>query len=178
MLDGTNQCSGEEMLACLEWARAGSFSKPPMPRRKLLRSVAATTDARSFAHPCSLFTVLVSLAAGVVACAGKDEPPLASGGTSGSAAGSSSAGSGGSSAGASAGAGGTGGVGGTSGGSGGSGGMSDSGGMSGSAAIEPSFNMLKSVIQTSCFGGLCHDLPENPLKLTINDQLYTTLTTH
>lgn len=50
--------------------------------------------------------------------------------------------------------------------------------MSGGAAIEPSFTTLKSVIQTSCFGGLCHDLPENPLKLTVNDQLYTILTTH
>jgi hypothetical protein len=50
--------------------------------------------------------------------------------------------------------------------------------MSGGSAIEPSFNMLKGVIQTSCFGSLCHDLPENPLKLTLNDQLYTILTTH
>jgi hypothetical protein len=126
-------------------------------------------DAPSFARLPSLLTLLALLAASAVACAGKDEPPLASGGTSGSAAGSSTGGTGGGSAGTSAGGGVAGGLGGTSGGS---------AGMSGGAVIEPSFNTLKGVIQTSCFGGLCHDLPENPLKLTVNDQLYTTLTTH
>jgi len=41
-----------------------------------------------------------------------------------------------------------------------------------------SFGTLKNIIQMSCFGGLCHDLPEHPLKLKLDDQLYTTLTTH
>jgi hypothetical protein len=138
-----------------------------MPRQKLLRSVAAALDAANFAGTCSLLTLLAPLTPGLLACAGKAEPPLASGGVSGSAAGASTAGAGGSGAGA--GAGGTGGLSGTGGGS---------AGMSGGAALEASFNTLKGVIQTSCFGGLCHDLPENPLKLTVNDQLYTILTTH
>jgi hypothetical protein len=30
----------------------------------------------------------------------------------------------------------------------------------------------------SCFGGLCHNLPEHPLQLGVNDKLYTTLTTY
>jgi hypothetical protein len=45
-------------------------------------------------------------------------------------------------------------------------------------AVEPSFNTLKSIIPMSCFGGLCHDLPENPLQLKLDDKLYATLTSH
>ena len=56
------------------------------------------------------------------------------------------------------------------------GGGSGAGGNGG--AIDPSFNGFKSLIPTSCFGGLCHDLPEHPLQLKLDDQLYTTLTTH
>jgi hypothetical protein len=138
-----------------------------MPRRNLLRAIAATIGP-SLAGRRARLTLLTSLVTGLVACSGNDEPPLASGGTSGSAAGSSTAGTSGSAASA----GGTGGAGGLSGGGGGG------AGMSGGATIEPSFNTLKGIIQTSCFGGLCHDLPENPLKLTVNDNLYTILTTH
>ena len=136
-----------------------------MSRQTLLRSVVAALGAASFTGTCSLLTLLAPLTTGLVACAGNAEPPLPSGGMSGSAASQSSAGAGGSGA-----------------GGGGAGGLSGSGGgsagISGGAALEPSFNTLKGVIQTSCFGGLCHDLPENPLKLTVNDQLYTILTTH
>jgi hypothetical protein len=38
--------------------------------------------------------------------------------------------------------------------------------------------MLQGVIKTSCFGGVCHDLPEHPFRLILDDKLYTTLTTH
>lgn len=48
----------------------------------------------------------------------------------------------------------------------------------GGGAVEASFDTLKSLIPMHCFGGLCHDLPENPLHLTVDDKLYTTLTTH
>jgi len=52
------------------------------------------------------------------------------------------------------------------------------GGTGGTGAIDASFDTFKSLVPTHCFGGLCHDLPENPLKLTVDDKLYTTLTTH
>jgi hypothetical protein len=45
-------------------------------------------------------------------------------------------------------------------------------------AIEASFATVKAVIMKSCFGGLCHNLPENTLQLTIDSKLYTTLTTY
>jgi hypothetical protein len=73
-------------------------------------------------------------------------------------------------------------------GGGGSGGLATAGaasaGTAGAASggttggIEPSFNTLKAIIPMSCFGGLCHDLPENPLQLKVDDKLYSTLTTH
>jgi hypothetical protein len=101
--------------------------------------------------------------------AGASGSPTA--GAGGSTAGSAgSGGSAGSSAGAPSGGGGAGGAG----GGGGGGGAGGGGGM----AVEASFNTLKSIIQMSCFGGLCHDLPEHPLQLKVDDKLYTTLTTH
>jgi hypothetical protein len=51
-------------------------------------------------------------------------------------------------------------------------------GGSSAVVIEASFNTLKSIIPMSCFGSLCHDLPENPLQLRLDDKLYATLTTH
>jgi hypothetical protein len=63
---------------------------------------------------------------------------------------------------------------------GGSGASAGGGGASGGSAsgIEPSFAMLKGVIQGSCFGAICHDLPEHPLQLKLDDKLYGTLTSH
>jgi hypothetical protein len=55
------------------------------------------------------------------------------------------------------------------------------GGAAGNAAgaeVSATFATLKSLIPISCFGGVCHDLPEHPLKLKVDDQLYATLTTH
>jgi len=52
------------------------------------------------------------------------------------------------------------------------------GGTGGGSGIEPSFATLKSVIQSSCFGAVCHDLPEHPLQLKVDDKLYGTLTTY
>jgi hypothetical protein len=87
----------------------------------------------------------------------------------------SSAGAAGSSAVAGGGGAGLGGSGGTS--TAGAAGSSGGGG-SGGGAIEPTFSMLKGVIQTSCFGSVCHDLSEHTLPLKVDDKLYTTLTTH
>ena len=118
-------------------------------------------------------SVLLALGAGLAGCAGDDGVTPATGGTSalgaaGSAGGGGSAGSAGATPAGSAGLGG---------GSGGSGGSAGSGG-SGGGAIEPTFAMVKDVIKTSCFGGVCHDLPEHTFKLILDDKLYTTLTTH
>jgi hypothetical protein len=115
-------------------------------------------------------------------CGGENLPDTPSGGgaaTAGSSPGSaSSAGAAGSSAVGGAGAAALGGTSGTS--TGGAGGSSGGGGASGAGggAIEPTFGMIKGLIQTSCFGGVCHDLSEHTLPLTVDDKLYTTLTTH
>jgi hypothetical protein len=109
------------------------------------------------------------------ACSSDVETPAASGGSAGAAAtvagasagvpaaaGTTSAGTGGSS-------------------SGGGGGAAGSGGGaagSGDGTPQPTFEGVKAMIQASCFGGLCHDLAEHPLKLKIDDALYTTLTTY
>ena len=106
------------------------------------------------------------------ACSSEVETPAASGGSAGTGmtvagasagvpaatagtAGTTSAGTGGSS-------------------SGGGGGAAGSGG----GAPQPTFEGVKAMIQASCFGGLCHDLAEHPLKLKLDDALYTTLTTY
>lgn len=123
--------------------------------------------------PLVALVVLASLSA----CSSTVDTPAGSGGSAGSVpgggagaastiAGSNFGGSGGQPTGGTAG-----------GGSGGQAGAGGSGG-GGAAAIEPSFNTLKSIIQMSCFGGLCHDLPENPLQLTVNDGLHMRLTTY
>ena len=115
-------------------------------------------------------------------CGGENLPDTPSGGgaaMAGSSPGSaSSAGAAGSSAVGGAGAAALGGTSGTS--TGGAGGSSGGGGASGAGggAIEPTFGMIKGLIQTSCFGGVCHDLSEHTLPLTVDDKLYTTLTTH
>jgi hypothetical protein len=87
----------------------------------------------------------------------------------------SSAGAAGSSA---VGSGGAAGLGGSSGTSTGGAAGSSSGGGAGGGAIEPTFGMIKGLIQTSCFGSVCHDLSEHTLPLKVDDKLYTTLTTH
>ncbi|MES1186173.1 MAG: hypothetical protein ABUL60_20335 [Myxococcales bacterium] len=116
---------------------------------------------------------------------GTENPPdmTSTGGTA--AAGTSPGGSASSagnagSAGSSVVSGGTGGVGGNAGASaGGSAGSSGSAGSGGSgSSVEPTFAMLKGVIQTSCYGSVCHDLSEHTLPMKIDDKLYTTLTTH
>jgi hypothetical protein len=88
----------------------------------------------------------------IVAGASAGVPAATAGTASGGAAGSSSSGAGGVSAGGGAG--------------------------SGGSAPQPTFEGVKTMIQASCFGGLCHDLAEHPLKLKIDDALYTTLTTY
>ena len=132
----------------------------------------------------TLFTLLTALSASNLGCSDGEVSP-ASGGAGG-ASGAAGATSGGAGAGGffpTAGSSGTGGssAGGAGGASGGGAGTTTAGaggGGGGSAPIEASFNTFKSIIPTSCFGGLCHNLKENPLQLTVDDKLYTTLTTH
>jgi hypothetical protein len=59
-------------------------------------------------------------------------------------------------------------------------GTSGAGGSSvGTAGGPPAtFATLKSVIGMSCYGGVCHDLPEHPFKMIMNDQLYMTILNH
>jgi hypothetical protein len=80
---------------------------------------------------------------------------------------------------------GTGGIGGaTTGGAGaGGGGVAGSAGSAGSsgaggAVIEASFATLKAMVPMSCYGGVCHDVPEHPLYLADAGKLYATLTSH
>ncbi len=111
----------------------------------------------------------LALLAALAACSSEAETPAGSAGTAGS-----SATVAGASAGVPAATAGTtfGGTGGSS--SGGGGGAAGSGG----SAPQPTFEGVKTMIQSSCFGGLCHDLAEHPLKLKLDDALYTTLTTY
>jgi hypothetical protein len=123
----------------------------------------------------SIFSVSPAFAALLLLVGCGAEGPLVAN-TGGSAAGGSAAG--GSAAGGSA----TGGLpmgGSAAGGSAGSG-LGGSGGGGGTTAVAAtaSFGTLKNIIQMSCFGGLCHDLPEHPLQLKLDDKLYKTLTTH
>jgi len=158
------------------------------PRRTLASAKNLAISATKLTRPLCALALVATMTTGSLGCAGNDGVVTAAGGGSGGTglgtaglgtAGSGTAGSGTggvSSAGATAG-----GVAGLSGGSGGnSGGNSGNGGSggSGSGAIEPTFAMLKGVIQMSCFGGVCHDLPEHPFRLVLDDKLYTTLTTH
>lgn len=114
----------------------------------------------------------VALLLSLGACSGEVEPPAATGGSAGAGlGGTATAGS----AGAPAATAGT--------ASGGAAGSSSSGGAGGAAgsggsAPQPTFEGVKTMIQASCFGGLCHDLAEHKLKLKIDDALYTTLTTY
>jgi hypothetical protein len=138
----------------------------PTPRLTLLPSKKLHISRSNLAGRLSALAVVV-LGAGLAGCSGNDGVTPAGGGTS--ALGTSGAGGG-------AGLGGSasptpGGSTGLAGGSGGSGG-------SGDVAIEPTFAMVKGVIKASCFGGVCHDLPEHPFRLNLDDKLYTTLTTH
>ncbi|HEX2873864.1 MAG TPA: hypothetical protein VHP33_21560 [Polyangiaceae bacterium] len=108
------------------------------------------------------------------ACSGETDTPAASGGMAGT-----STSVAGASAGVPAAMAGTasGGAAGSS--SSGAGGVGVGGGAgSGGGAPQPTFEGVKTMIQGSCFGGLCHDLAEHPLKLKIDDALYTTLTTY
>ena len=142
----------------------------------------------SFAASAALATL--SLLAG---CSSSDDPmPSAGGAPAGGSpsVGGSSAGKGGALAvgggGVSAGGGGAGGsvtVGGGGASAAGAGGLGAGGGSAGTgtaggAAVEASFATVKGMIGMSCFGGLCHDLNENPLHLYLDDKLYTTLMTH
>jgi len=60
----------------------------------------------------------------------------------------------------------------------GGGGAGAAAGSAGSGEVPATFATIKSLIPTSCFGGVCHDLPEHPLKLKVDDELYATLTGH
>lgn len=112
----------------------------------------------------------LALLLGLSACSGETDTPAATGGSAGAAfGGSGTAGSAGTAAFAGTGSGGL---------AGGGGSATAGSGGSGGGAIEPTFNMVKGMIQSSCFGGLCHDLAEHPLKLKLDDALYTTLTTY
>lgn len=116
---------------------------------------------------------LAALAAGLGACSANDAAPgttIAAGSSSGGLSGgggtaSGTAGGGAASSGGQAQAGGV-------------AGTTAAAGTGGGSAVEASFATLEEVIQSSCFGSLCHDLPENPLQLSVNSALYTTLTTH
>ncbi|WP_437581579.1 hypothetical protein [Sorangium sp. So ce887] len=72
--------------------------------------------------------------------------------------------------------------GGGAGGSGGAGSTSAStggGGSTGSGSeIEPTFETVKFVAQSACFGAGCHNDDMNPLDLMINEELHTRLTSH
>ena len=141
----------------------------PTPRLTLLPAKIPQILQSNLAGPGSALAIL-ALVAGLAGCAGNDGVTPAAGGTSAlGTAGTGGSGSLGGSAGATLG--GSAGLGGGSSGSGGNGG-------SGGGAIEPTFAMVKDVIKTSCFGGVCHDLPEHPFHLMLDDKLYTTLTTH
>jgi len=110
----------------------------------------------------------IALLVSLGACSAEVDSPAAAGGMAGS-----SVGVGGSIAGAPPLAAGTG-----SGGAAGSGGTGPAGGAAGAPALQPTFEGMKTVIQAGCFGGLCHDLAEHPLKLKLDDALYGTLTTY
>jgi hypothetical protein len=143
-----------------------------------------------FATTC--FVLLTPLSSLALGCGDTQDPPSSAGGggatgagTGGGGAGgfAGSAGTAGSSGGVSAGGGAGGGMGGGTSGAGGGtsgagGGTSGAGSGSGPIPAEPTFNTLKAIIPVSCFGGLCHNLAENPLQLSVDDKLYTTLTTH
>lgn len=56
-------------------------------------------------------------------------------------------------------------------------GGTDGSGSDGGDAIPPTFETFQKVIMAqACFGAGCHNDPQNPLNLTLNDQLYTRLT--
>lgn len=121
--------------------------------------------------PLSVPAVLAILAALplLVGCGGGDPVAVNTAGASGTG-GSATAGSA---------TGGSGSGGSTAGGASGSGvGGGAAGTATSAGGATASFGTLKNIIQMSCFGGLCHDLPEHPLKLKLDDKLYTTLTTH
>lgn len=110
----------------------------------------------------SLLAAPATLTAGLfLANCSDDNPPAAS--SAGATAGG-SAGAAGSSA--------------TTGGSAGVAGSSASSATGGGSGVQASFATLKGVIQISCFGAVCHDLPEHPLQLKLDDKLYGTLTTY
>jgi hypothetical protein len=116
----------------------------------------------------------IALLVALGACSSEVETPAASGGTAGT-----SASVAGASAGVPAATAGTASGGAAGSGSSGAGGVSVGGGAgSGGSAPQPTFEGVKSMIQASCFGGLCHDLAEHKLKLKLDDALYTTLTTY
>jgi hypothetical protein len=130
---------------------------------------------------CSAEDPVVAGSAGTSATAGSATAGFATGGsaTAGSATGGSAAAGAATGGSATAGSatGGSATAGSATGGSA-TGGAGAGGPATGAGGATASFATLKNIIQMSCFGGLCHDLPEHPLKLKLDDQLYTTLTTH
>lgn len=113
----------------------------------------------------SLAAVPPTFALALLMGCGVEDPVVANMGGSATTAGT--AASGGSALGGSA-----------AGGSAGSGVGGSAAGTASSGGATASFSTLKGVIQMSCFGGICHDLPEHPLQLKLDEKLYTTLTTH
>lgn len=165
----------------------------PVPRERLELAIGAVyscaLDPRKLAKRRALpvarllgeLAALASLAAGPAACSASDALPgnttaagSPSGGLSGGGATASGAAGGGTAT-----SGGQAQAGFSAGGAAGTNsGGSVAGGTAGGDPVEASFATLKDVIQSSCFGSLCHDLPENPLQLSVNAALYTTVTTH
>jgi hypothetical protein len=112
-------------------------------------------------------------------CGAENLPGTPNGGGAAGSSPGGSAGSAGAAGSSAVGGGGGAGLGGSSGTStGGAAAGSSNGGGAGGGAIEPTFSMIKGLIQTSCFGSVCHDLSEHTLPLKVDDKLYTTLTTH
>lgn len=169
-----------------------------MPRSTVFPSIPRRTWPAGLGEPLCLLTALVLFGAGSVACSGTADPLAPGGagsagtagsagsvvggaggqGTAGSLALAGSAGAGSGFVAGGGGAPGTGGAGAGGASSGGGAGGGGGAGASGGAPVEASFSTLKAIIPLSCFGGVCHDLPEHPLHLTVDANLYTTLTTH
>lgn len=130
-----------------------------------------TLLSRSFKRYASIVSGTgssIALLLSLGACSGETDTPAAIGGSAGASFAGASAGTPAAVAGTAA---------------GGAAGSSSSGGGgvaagSGGSTPQPTFEGVKAMIQSSCFGGLCHDLAEHPLKLKIDDALYTTLTTY
>jgi len=147
-------------------------------KASLFAAPAALAAVLSIANCGGSDTADPSGTAGSPAAGGAGTGAAGKGGAAGSAAGAPAAGlGGGGTPSAAAGAGGTGGgvpSAGTAGKAGGSG-----GGTAGGAAVEATFNTVRSIIEMSCFGGNgCHGQEGNPMPLKLDSTLYASVTSH